>query len=99
METDKLRSYGVAHRELIPDTIHDTSRYANNRAEVSHEHTRAQERQIGRFKSSERAQRFLAGHSQVLKLFRVGRHLPRAANYRLLRNRSLETWPQVTSAC
>jgi putative transposase len=24
--TDKLRSYGVAHRELIPDTIHDTSK-------------------------------------------------------------------------
>lgn len=23
--TDKLRSYGVAHRELIPDTVHDTS--------------------------------------------------------------------------
>jgi len=23
--TDKLRSYGVAHRELIPDTTHDTS--------------------------------------------------------------------------
>ncbi len=23
--TDKLRSYGVAQRELIPDTIHDTS--------------------------------------------------------------------------
>ena len=23
--TDKLRSYCVAHRELIPDTIHDTS--------------------------------------------------------------------------
>jgi putative transposase len=22
--TDKLRSYGVAHRELIPDTIHDS---------------------------------------------------------------------------
>ena len=34
--TDKLRSYGVAHRELIPDTIHDTSQYANNRAELSH---------------------------------------------------------------
>jgi len=28
--TDKLRSYGVAHRELIPDSIHDTSQYANN---------------------------------------------------------------------
>jgi putative transposase len=31
--TDKLRSYSVAHRELIPDTIHDSSQYANNRAE------------------------------------------------------------------
>ena len=27
--TDKLRSYGVAHQELIPDTIHDTAQYAN----------------------------------------------------------------------
>ena len=25
--TDKLRGYGVAHREVIPDTIHDTSQY------------------------------------------------------------------------
>ena len=25
---DKLRSYGVAHRELIPEAIHDASRYA-----------------------------------------------------------------------
>ena len=31
--TDKLRSYGVAHRELIPEVIHSTERYANNRAE------------------------------------------------------------------
>jgi putative transposase len=31
--TDKLRSYGVALRELIPDAIHDTSRNANNRVE------------------------------------------------------------------
>jgi putative transposase len=33
--TDKLRSYGVAHRELMPDVIHDNSQYANNRAEQS----------------------------------------------------------------
>ncbi len=31
--TDKLRSYGVAHRQLIPDVVHDSSQYANNRAE------------------------------------------------------------------
>ncbi len=43
--TDKLRSFGVAHRELMPDVFHDTSRYANNRAEQSHEATRARERE------------------------------------------------------
>ena len=42
--TDKLRSYGVAHREFIPDTIHDTSQYANKRAELSHQPTRVRER-------------------------------------------------------
>jgi putative transposase len=31
--TDKLRSYGVAHRELMLAVIHGNSRYANNRAE------------------------------------------------------------------
>ncbi len=42
--TDKLRSYCVAHREIIPESIHDTERYANNRAEQSHESTRIRER-------------------------------------------------------
>ena len=31
--TDGLRSYGVAHREILPDVRHRTSRYLNNRAE------------------------------------------------------------------
>ncbi|MCZ6830137.1 MAG: IS6 family transposase, partial [Gammaproteobacteria bacterium] len=30
--TDKLRSYPVAHREVMPETIHSTKQYANNRA-------------------------------------------------------------------
>ena len=33
--TDKLRSYGVAHRELTPAAIHSTQQYENNRAEQS----------------------------------------------------------------
>jgi putative transposase len=49
--TDKLRSYGVAHRELIPDYIHANDRYANNRAEQSHEATRVRERGMRKFKS------------------------------------------------
>jgi putative transposase len=33
--TDKLRSYGVTHREFIPDFIHNISQYTNDRAEQS----------------------------------------------------------------
>ena len=42
--TDKLGSYAVAHQKLAPDSIHDTSRHANNRAELSHQPTRVRER-------------------------------------------------------
>ena len=97
--TDKPPSYGAARKAIMSTSMHCCDRYANNRAEVSHEHTRAQERQMRRFKSPGQAQRFLAVHSQVHNLFRVGRHLLRAANYRLLRNRSFETWQQVTCVC
>lgn len=84
--TDRLPSYGAARKATMPTSMHICDRYANNRAEVSHEHTRARERQMRRFKSSGQVQRFLAVHSQVHNLFRLGRHLICATNYRLLRN-------------
>ncbi|WP_408895498.1 DDE-type integrase/transposase/recombinase [Rhodovastum atsumiense] len=34
--TDGLRSYGVAHREILPEVKHRSSRYLNNRAENSY---------------------------------------------------------------
>jgi putative transposase len=90
--TDKLRSYGVAHRELIPDTIHDTSQYANNRAELSHQPTRVRERVMRRFKSMRQAQRFLCVHAAVYNLFNLGRHLVSAKNYRFFRLRAFASW-------
>jgi len=90
--TDKLRSYGVAHRELIPDTIHDTSQYANNRAELSHQPTRVRERGMRRFKSTQQAQRFLTVHATVYNLFNLGRHLVSAKNYRFFRLRAFASW-------
>ncbi|MFF2059882.1 DDE-type integrase/transposase/recombinase [Rhodococcus qingshengii] len=38
--TDKLTSYVVAHRELLPSAQHRRSKYLNNRAENSHQSTR-----------------------------------------------------------
>ncbi len=90
--TDKLKSYGVAHRELIPDTIHDTSQYANNRAELSHQSTRVRERVMRRFKSAAQTQRFLATHAAVYNLFNLGRHLVRARHYRKLRIAAFGQW-------
>ena len=90
--TDKLRSYDVAHRELIPDTIHETSQYANNRAELSHQPTRVRERGMRRFKSVVQAQRFLGVHSAVYNLFNLGRHLITAKHYRLFRLRAFASW-------
>ncbi len=97
--TDKLRSYAAAHRTVMPSVIHSTRQYENNRAEVSHQPTRQRERQMRRFKSAAHAQRFLSVHGLVLNLFRVGRHLLRAAHYRWLRTRSLLVWQEVTCAC
>jgi putative transposase len=42
--TDKLRSYPVAHKKLMPEALHLMDQYANNRAEQSHVATRARER-------------------------------------------------------
>jgi putative transposase len=88
--TDKLRSYGVAHRELMPDVIHSTEQYENNRAEQSHEATRVRERGMRRFKSTSQAQRFVTTHAGVSNLFNLGRHLIRAQHYRNLRISALD---------
>ena len=90
--TDKLRSYGVAHRELAPETIHSTNQYENNRAEQSHEATRVRERGMRRFKSVRQAQRFLGAHAAVSNLFNLGRHLVGAEHYRNLRISAFNEW-------
>ena len=95
--TDKLRSYGVAHRELIPDTIHSTQQYENNRAEQSHEATWARERGMRRFKSTSQAQRFLGAHAAVSNLFNLGRHLVRAEHYRNLRESAFADWSRAVA--
>ena len=96
--TDKLMSYGVARRELIPDTIHNTSRYANNRAELSHQPTRVRERGMRRFKSSRQAQCFLSVCAAVHNLFNLDRNLVSAKYYRMFRQRAFASWAYATAA-
>ena len=90
--TDKLRSYPVAHRDVIPDSIHVTDQHANIRAEQSHEATRVRERGMRRFKSVAQVQRFVTAHSAVQNLFNLGRHLVRDEHYRNLRVGAFGEW-------
>jgi putative transposase len=83
--TDKLRSYGVAHRELIPEAIHSTQG-ENNRAEQSHEATRARERGMPKFKSVRQVQRFLRAHVAVS-----------AQHYRDLRVSAFSEWSRAVA--
>ena len=95
--TDKLRSYGVAHREVTPESIHVTDQYANNRAEQSHETTRVRERGMRRFKSASQAQRFVTAHAAVSNLFNLGRHLVCAQHDRDLRVSAFSEWSRAVA--
>jgi putative transposase len=96
--TDKLQSYGVAHRQLLPKVEHRQSRYLNNRAENSHRPTRRREREMQRFKSPKQAQDFLFAHPFIHGHFHPRRHLLTANIYRAIRNEAFNVWYQETCA-
>ena len=91
------RRDAVARRELIPETMHITSRYANNRAEWSHQPTRVRERGMWRFRSMLQAQRFVRVHAAVVNLFNLGRHLVAADHYRALRRSVFASWDKAAA--
>jgi putative transposase len=94
--TDKLASYGVAHRGLMHSVEHRQSKYLNNRAENSHQPTRQRERAMKKFTSPGGAQRFLSAFSGISPHFRPRRHRLTAVQYRHEMTTRFTTWNQVT---
>ncbi len=94
--TDKLRSYGAAHRVVMPSVEHRSSKYLNNRAENSHQPTRARERAMKHFTSPGHAQRFLSAFSGISPHFRTPRHLLHAQEYRREMPNRFSIWNEVT---
>ncbi|MEU1569421.1 IS6 family transposase [Streptomyces mirabilis] len=80
--TDKLRSYGAAHREVMPSVEHRSHKGLNNRAENSHQPTRQREHAMKGFRSAGGAQRFLSAFSGISPHFRPHRHLMSAPDHR-----------------
>jgi putative transposase len=94
--TDKCRSYGPAHRELMSSVEHRSHKGLNNRAENSHQPTRQRERAMKYFRSPGGAQKFLAAFSQISPHFRPRRHLLTATEYRTEMHHRFTTWNKIT---
>ncbi|MEV0695692.1 IS6 family transposase [Streptomyces sp. NPDC050388] len=96
--TDKLRSCGAAHREVMPSVEHRSHEGLNNRAENSHQPTRQRERAMKGFRNVGAAQRFLAAFSGISPHFRPRRHLMTAHDYRAEMSVRFAVWDQITGA-
>ena len=96
IERDRARQKAQLHR--LAGVEHRQHKGLNNQAEVSHQPTRQQERQMRGFKSAAQAQRFLSVHAPINNLFRPRRHRMTAADYRAARQQAFKTWQQATCA-
>jgi putative transposase len=94
--TDKLASYGPAHRVVMPSVERRQSKYLNNRAEDSHQPARQRERAMKRFTSPRHAQRFLSVFSRISPHFRPRRHLLSATGWRHGMAERFTVWNQIT---
>jgi transposase-like protein len=94
--TDKLRSYGAAHRAVMPSVEHRSHKGLNNRAENSHQPTRQRERAMKGFRSVGAAQRFLAAFSGISPHYRPRHHRMTATGYRTEMIIRFAIWDQVT---
>ena len=95
---NSIRSYAAAHRTTMPTVEHRNHVYANNRAEVSHQPTRQREYHMRGFKSPTQTQQFLTLHGLTHNLFRLGRHLMPAGNYRILQTQAFQVWKEAVGA-
>ncbi len=93
--TDRLGSYSVAMKKLMPSVEHIKDKGANNRAENSHQPTRQREQRRDRFRSAGSAQKFLSSFSTINNHFRNYRHTLSAPNHRLAITRCFVAWSQI----
>jgi len=93
MITDKLGSYAVAGREIMPDVEHRRHKGLNNRAENSHQPTRRREKIMKRFKSASQLQRFVSIHDPIANLFHFPSHALSSSDH--LRSAAVATCREI----
>ena len=94
--TDKLRSYGAARRQVMPNIEHRSHKGLNNRAKNSHVPLRKPERSMQGFRSPGSLQRFISIFSAVRNLFVLPRSQRSALSIRLHRLQAMAGWKAVS---
>jgi putative transposase len=90
--TDRLRSYGAALDDLGIRDRQETGRWANNRAENSHQPFRRRERAMLRFRRMRTLQLFAVVHASVHNLFNQERSLSSRTIFKQNRAAALAEW-------
>ena len=93
--TDGLRSYGAAMKELGIADRQEIGRYANNRAENSHQPFRRRERAMLRFRQMKTLQKFSSVHAAFHNHFNQERHLITRNDYKDRRSAAMAEWEHV----
>jgi putative transposase len=90
--TDRLRSYGAALRDLGISDLQETGRWANNRAENSHQPFRRRERAMLQFRRMRTLQKFVSVHASVHNHFNQERALYSRQDFKTNRPAALTEW-------
>lgn len=98
MITDKLRSYGAAKRQIMPNVEHRSHKGLNNRAENSHVPLRKRERAMQGFRSSGGLQRFVSIFSTLRNLFVPPKSRRSAFQIHLHRLNAMAEWKAVAGS-
>eukprot|EP01037_Dinobryon_pediforme_P018812 gene18812-19123_t len=93
--TDGLRSYKAAMTEIGNAEKQDVGRWANNRAENSHQPFRRRERVMLRFRRMKTLQKFASVHGSVHNHFNQERHLISRQEYKSRRSAALAEWQSL----
>jgi putative transposase len=98
MITDKLRSYGAAKRQIMPNVEHRSHKGLNNRAENSHVPLRKRERVKKGFRSPGGLQRFISIFSTLRNLFVPPKSKRSAFQIHLHRLNAMAEWKAVAGS-
>jgi putative transposase len=87
--TDGLISYKVAMNEIGDSDRQEIGRWANNRAENSHQPFRRRERAMLRFRRMKTLQKFSSVHASFHNHFNQDRHLISRNDYKIRRSATI----------